>query len=129
MMNEKVLSRSRNVAIVGPYLSGKTTLLESLLSVTGAISRKGRIQDGNTVGDASPEARDRQMTVEVNAATTEYGGVRFSFLDCPGSIEFVQETYNALIGVDAAIVVCEPERDRALTLAPLFKFLADWRLL
>ncbi|WP_041268446.1 elongation factor G [Geitlerinema sp. PCC 7407] len=127
-MNEKVLSRSRNVAIVGPYLSGKTTLLESLLSVTGAISRKGRIQDGNTVGDASPEARDRQMTVEVNAAMTEYGGVRFSFLDCPGSIEFVQETYNALIGVDAAIVVCEPERDRALTLAPLFKFLDDWEI-
>ncbi|WP_334888141.1 hypothetical protein [Nostoc sp.] len=39
-MNEKVKSGSRNVAIVEPYLSGKTTLLESLLFVTGAISRK-----------------------------------------------------------------------------------------
>lgn len=127
-MSEKVLSGSRNVAIVGPYLSGKTSLLESLLFVTGATSRKGRISDKNTVGDNAPEARDRQMTVEVNAASTEYGGVCFNFLDCPGSVEFAQETYNALIGVDAAVVVCEPDKARVLTLAPLFQFLDDWEI-
>jgi elongation factor G len=124
-MSEKVFSGSRNVAIVGPYLSGKTTLLESLLFVSGATTRKGRVMDGNTVGDASPEARDRQMSVEVNAASTEYGGICFTFLDCPGSIEFAQETYNALMGVDAAIIVCESDTDRVLTLAPLFQFLDD----
>ncbi|HBE19002.1 MAG TPA: elongation factor G [Cyanobacteria bacterium UBA11149] len=127
-MNQKVVSATRNVAIVGPYLSGKTTLLESLLFVTGAISRKGSIKEGNTVGDGVAEARDRKMTVEVGAATTEYQGIRFNFLDCPGSIEFSQETYNALIGVDAAVVVCEPVSDRVLTLAPLFKFLDDWKI-
>lgn len=127
-MKENVLSGTRNVAIVGPYLSGKTTVLESLLSVTGAITRKGSVQDRNTVGDAAPEARDRQMSVEVNAASTEYGGVRFTFLDCPGSVEFAQETLNVLIGVDAAIVVCEAVSDRVLTLAPLFKFLDDWEI-
>jgi elongation factor G len=127
-MTQKVLSGSRNVAIVGPYLSGKTTLLESLLSVTEAISRKGRIAERNTVGDSSAEARDRQMSVEINAATTEYGGICFTFLDCPGSVEFVQETYNALVGVDAAVVVCEPDSNRVLTLAPLFQFLDDWEI-
>ncbi len=127
-MNQKVIGATRNVAIVGPYLSGKTALLESLLSVTGAITRKGNAKDGNTVGDSSPEARDRQMSVEVNSATAEYENVRFTFLDCPGSIEFVQETYNALIGVDAAVIVCEPVADRTLTLAPLFKFLDDWEI-
>lgn len=127
-MNEKVKSGSRNVAIVGPYLSGKTTLLESLLFVTGAISRKGSIKDSNTVGDSAAESRDRHMSVEVSAASTEYNGTRFTFVDCPGSVEFAQETYNALIGVDAAIVVCEPIRDRVLTLAPLFKFLDDWEI-
>ena len=127
-MNEKVIGAARNVAIVGPYLSGKTALLESLLSVTGTITRKGNVKDGNTIGDSSPEARDRQMSVEVNAATAEYQGVRFTFLDCPGSVEFAQETYNALIGVDAAIIVCEPVADRTLTLAPLFKFLDDWEI-
>ncbi|MBW4520001.1 MAG: elongation factor G [Scytolyngbya sp. HA4215-MV1] len=127
-MNEKVLLGTRNVAIVGPYLSGKTTLLESILSVSGAVSRKGRVQDRNTVGDGAVEARDRQMSVEINAASTEYGGVRFTFLDCPGSVEFAQETYNALIGVDAVVIVCEPVGDRVLTLAPLFKFLDDWEI-
>ncbi len=127
-MSEKVLSGSRNVAIVGPYLSGKTTVLESILSVTGAITRKGKVTDKNTVGDASPEARDRQMSVEVNAASTEYGGICFTFLDCPGSVEFAQETYHALMGVDAAIVVCEPDCNRVLTLAPLFQFLDDWEI-
>ncbi|MEH2218352.1 MAG: elongation factor G [Nostoc sp.] len=127
-MNEKVKSGSRNVAIVGPYLSGKTTLLESLLFVTGAISRKGSVKDSNAVGDSAAESRDRQMSVEVSAASTEYNDIRFTFIDCPGSVEFAQETYNALIGVDAAIVVCEPIRERVLTLAPLFKFLDDWEI-
>ena len=127
-MSEKVVSGVRNVAIVGPYLGGKTSVLESLLSVTGAISRKGAVKDGNTVGDSALEARDRKMSVEVSSASTEYGGVRFTFLDCPGSVEFAGETYNALIGVDAAIVVCEPVCDRVLTLAPLFKFLDDWEI-
>lgn len=118
----------RNVAIVGPYASGKTTLLESILSVTGAISRKGNIKDGNTVGDSSPEAQARQMSVEVSAATTDYQGLRFNFLDCPGSIEFTQETWNALVGADAAIVVCEPDLSRVLTLAPILHFLDEWKI-
>ena len=127
-MTEKVVSGVRNVAIVGPYLSGKTTILESLLYLTGAISRKGSVKEGNAVGDSSAEARDRQMSVEVSAASSIYQDIRFTFLDCPGSIEFAQETYNALIGAGAAIIVCEPDLSRVLTLAPLFKFLDDWEI-
>jgi elongation factor G len=127
-MNVRRDMGSRTVAIVGPYLSGKTTLLESLLFVTGATTRKGSIAEKNTVGDASNEARDRQMSVEVNAASIEYEGLRWNFLDCPGSIEFAQETYNALIGVDAVVVVCEAVADRVVNLSPLFKFLDDWEI-
>ncbi|HEY9879806.1 MAG TPA: elongation factor G [Leptolyngbyaceae cyanobacterium] len=127
-MSQRVLSGSRNVAIVGPYSSGKTSLLESLLSVTGAVSRKGKVDDRNTVGDDSPEARNRQMTVEVNAASTEYGGIRFTFIDCPGSVELQQETFNALVGIDAAVVVCEPDPGKVLTLSPLFQFLDTWEI-
>jgi elongation factor G len=119
---------NRNIAIIGAYGSGKTTLLESLLFVTGNITRKGQTADGNTVGDSSPEARNRQMSVEVSVASTTYDHVQFTWLDCPGSVEFSQETFNALIGVDAAIVVCEPNQDRVFTLAPLFKFLDDWQI-
>ena len=121
-------SNTRNVAIVGPYSSGKTTLLESFLFVTKQITRKGSIKDKNTVGDSSVEARDRTFSVELSVATTKHQGIDLTFLDCPGSIEFAQETYNALVGAGAAVVVCEPLVDKVLTLAPLFKFLDDWKI-
>jgi elongation factor G len=53
-MAQKVISGSRNVALVGTYSSGKTTLLESMLSVSGAITRKGSVDEGNTLGDSLP---------------------------------------------------------------------------
>ncbi|NCS33176.1 MAG: elongation factor G [Microcystis aeruginosa G11-01] len=127
-MNQSIGANTRNVALVGPYSSGKTSLLESLLFVTGAITRKGKISDRNTVSDSSTQARDRQISVEVSVAHSQYQDLNFTFLDCPGSIEFASETYNALVGAGAAIIVCEPVVDRVLTLAPLLKFLDDWEI-
>jgi elongation factor G len=121
-------SGPRSIALVGPYGSGKTTLLESLLWITGAIARKGSVASGSTVGDASPEARARKMSVEVNAASTGYLGESFTFLDCPGSIEFLQETLNILPGIDAALVVCEPDALKAAMLQPYLKRLADLKI-
>ena len=116
-------AKPRNVALVGPYTSDKTTLLESMLSVSGAINRRGSVREGNSVGDASPEARARQSGVEVNTATFEHSGAQLTVLDCPGSVEFSQDTFNALMGVNFAIVVCEPDIERIWTMGRLFKFL------
>jgi len=124
-MPNKTPSAPRCVALVGPYLAGKTTLLESILFCTEAIPRKGNAKDGNTVGDASPAARSRKMSVEVNVASTMFMGEKWTFIDCPGSIEFSHEARTALMVADAAIVVCEPTVERAMTLAPLLKFLDD----
>ena len=115
----------RCVALVGPFGTGKTTLLESILWITGGIQRKGTVPAKNTVGDSSPEARNRQMSVETNSATTRYLDESFTFLDCPGSIEFLQEALNVLPGVDAAIVVCEPDANKAAMLQPYLKRLSD----
>ena len=124
-MTTKPVSGPRCAALVGTYTSGKTTLMEALLHHAGAIGRKGTVREGNTVGDSSIEARERQMSVELNVAHCDYLGESWTLLDCPGSIELAQESYNALMGADVAIVVADPEESRALTLAPLFKFLAD----
>jgi elongation factor G len=124
----KPQSAPRCAALVGPYLSGKTTLLESILLRTGAVTRKGSVKEGNTVGDSAQEARDRQMSTELNVATTEYLGEEWTFLDCPGFIELAQEARNALMVADIAVVVCEPEPQKALTLAPLFRFLDDQQI-
>lgn len=121
-------SNTRNVAIVGPYSSGKTTLLESILFVTKQITRKSSIKEQNTVGDSSVEARDRASSVELSVATAKHQGIDLTLLDCPGSIEFLQETYNALVGAGVVVVVCEPLVEKVLTLAPLFKFLDDWEI-
>src|SRR5262249_41110924 len=98
----------------GPFLTGKTRLFEGLLPVTGAIGRKGTVKDGNTVGDSAAEARARKMSVEVSVASAEYLGERWTFLDCPGSVELAQESQNALQIADVAVIVCEAETAKAL---------------
>ncbi|BAQ62634.1 translation elongation factor G-related protein [Geminocystis sp. NIES-3708] len=127
-MNENTNISVRNIAIVGPYSSGKTTLLESLLFVSGAINRKGNVNNGNSIGDNCLEAKSRNMSVEVSSAYTEYKDINFTFLDCPGSVEFMQETYNALVAAGCALIVCEPSVSKVLTLAPLFHFLDEWQI-
>jgi len=116
---------SRCIALVGPYLSGKTTLLEAILARTGAVTRQGKVADKNTVGDASPEARDHGMTVDLNTADVSFLGDAFTFIDCPGSIEFQHEGALALTGCDAAVVVCEPDPKRVPALQLILKQLED----
>jgi elongation factor G len=116
---------SRCIALVGPYLSGKTTLLEAILARTGTLTRQGRIADKNTVGDASAEARNHGMSVEVNVADVAFLGDHFTFIDCPGSIEFQHESALALTGCDAAVVVCEPDPKRVPALQLILKQLED----
>jgi len=115
----------RVAAIVGPYLSGKTSLLEGLLALTGAIARKGTVKETNMVGDASAEAKSRTMSTEVNVASTEYLGERWTFLDCPGSVELSQEAQNALMVADTAVVCCEPDPAKALLMASVLRFVED----
>jgi elongation factor G len=107
---DRRVSGPRLIALVGPFQSGKTTLLESILARTGALSRQGNVRDGSSVGDSSAEARAHAMSIEANIATTDYLGDRFTFVDCPGSIEFAYDLPNVLPLCDAAIVVCEADQ-------------------
>lgn len=116
---------SRAAALVGPFAGGKTSLLEALLFRAGALPRQGRVKDGTTFGDSTPEARHRQMSVEPNIAACDYLGERWTLIDCPGSVEFLQDSYNVLSVVDAAVVVVEPDPARAVMVAPLLKFLDE----
>ncbi len=113
----------RCVALVGPYLSGKTSLLESLLSTSGSIARRGSVRDGNAVGDHVAEARARQMSTELNVANASFLGDPWTILDCPGSVELAYEAQEAMLAADVAVVVCEPEVERAVTVSALLRFL------
>jgi elongation factor G len=116
---------ARCIALVGPYLGGKTTLLESILARTGSITRQGSMADGNTVGDASAESRHHGMSVELNVATVDFLGDNFTFLDCPGSIEFQADAADVLTACDAAVVVCEPDEKKVPGLQLILKQLED----
>jgi elongation factor G len=116
---------ARCIALLGPYLSGKTTLLEAILARTGAVTRQGTIADKTTLGDASPEARDHGMSVALNVASIDFLGDTFTFVDCPGSIEFQHEGALALTACDAAVVVCEPDVKRVPALQLILKGLED----
>src|ERR1700759_190697 len=103
----------RCIALVGPFQSGKTTLLEAILARTGAIPKAGSVEAGTSVGDASAEARRHKMGVGLSAATTNFMDDSYTFVDCQGSIEFAHDMRAAIPAVDAAVVVCEAD-DRKL---------------
>jgi elongation factor G len=113
----------RCAALIGPYLTGKTTLLEALLYAGGGTSRRGSVRDGNSVGDHAPEARARQMSTELNVANASFLGDPWTILDCPGSVELLYEAQGGILASDVAVVVVEPEVERALTISPLLRFL------
>ncbi|HET8715572.1 MAG TPA: elongation factor G [Holophagaceae bacterium] len=122
-MTGKTLTAPRAAALVGPYASGKTALLESLLAHCGAIPKKGTAKDGSTVGDGSPEARAHHMGTELNVASATFLGEGWTFLDCPGSVEFAREAEQALMVADVAVVVVEPDPAKAILAAPVLHFL------
>ena len=96
----------RNVAIVGHGSSGKTSLGESMLFLTGGTDRLGRVNDGNTVADSDSEEIKRQISIYLSTMFVEYKGCKVNILDTPGYFDFAGETAEALRVADAGVVVC-----------------------
>ena len=118
----------RCVALVGPFQAGKTTLLEAILARTNTIQRQGTVDAGTTVGDASKEARHHKMSVEVSVATANFMGDDYTFIDCPGSVEFVHEMRAVLPAIDAAVVVCEADERKVSQLQLILRELEDLKI-
>jgi elongation factor G len=116
---ERRSSTARAVALIGPPGAGKTTLLEALLFASGAVPRQGETAAGTSVGDASPEARQRGVSVELNLAGLDYLGDRFTIVDCPGASDFSSAAEPALPAVDLAVVVLDPAPDKAVLAQPI----------
>ncbi|MDQ3991298.1 MAG: elongation factor G [Actinomycetota bacterium] len=98
-------SKVRNVILVGHGGAGKTSLSEALLHVSGAITRMGRVEDGNTVTDFDPEEVKKQISVSTGLAPVIWRGVKINVLDAPGYADFVGEVRAALRAADACLFV------------------------
>lgn len=113
------------IALVGPAGAGKTSLAEALLHAAGAVNRQGCVDDGNTVGDASAEARARGGSTETNFMHFSYLGDEFAIVDAPGSASFSEDAARAVAAADCAIVVVDPDPARAPLAAPALKMLDE----
>ena len=112
----------RNVCLLGHSGSGKTALAESLIYITGAIDRMGRVADGNTVCDYDPEEVKRQISISTAVAPLEYKGCRINVLDTPGAFDFSGEVMEALRAADAAVIVCSAKDGISVGLEKAWKY-------
>ncbi len=124
----KTLRAPRVAALVGPSMTGKTSLLEALLLSCGALAKKGSAKDHSTLGDMASDAKTRGVGAELAVASAEYEGERWTFIDCPGSSEFWQESMHGLLVADVAVVVVDADPTRAAAASPLLALLDERKI-
>jgi len=116
---------TRVIALVGPAGAGKTSLAEAMLFAAGATDRLGSTANGSSIGDSSPESRQRGGSTELNLYNFKYLGEDFAIIDVPGSIGFAADGTKALAIADVAIVVVDPDPARAPLAAPALRALDE----
>ena len=116
---------TRVIALVGPAGAGKTSLAEAMLFAAGATDRLGSTANGSSIGDSSPESRQRGGSTELNLYNFEYLADQFAILDVPGSVGFSADGARALAIADVAIVVVDPDPARAPLTAPALRALDE----
>jgi elongation factor G len=116
---------TRVIALVGPAGAGKTSLAEAMLFAAGASDRLGSTANGSSVGDSSPEARQRGGSTELNLYNFQYLGDEFAIVDVPGSVGFSADGARALAIADVAIVVVDPDPARSPLAAPALRALDE----
>ncbi len=94
----------RTVALVGHSQSGKTTLGEALLFVTGGKDRMGTVEEGTTTSDYTPEEKAHHFSIRTAVLPIDYQGHKIFVLDTPGYADFVTAIRGALTAADGAVV-------------------------
>ena len=118
----------RNVALLGHGGNGKTSLVESMLYLTGALDRQGRTADGNTVCDYDAEEIKRQITISAAVAPVEYNGCKINVLDTPGNYDFSGDVQEALRVAELGIIVCDAKSGLSVGTERAWKYLNEHKL-
>ncbi len=117
--------RIRNVALVGHGGAGKTTLAEALLFEAGAVNRRGRVEDGNTVCDFDAEEQGRRLSLSLSIAPFSWKGHKVNLIDTPGYADFVGDVAAALRVVDLAVFVVSAVEGVEVQTEAIWKMAAD----
>lgn len=97
----------RNVVLLGHGASGKTTLAEAVLFTSGAISRMGKIDDGNTRSDYLEDEISRKISINSALVQTEWQNTKLNIIDTPGFSDFVGEVISAIRVTDFAVIAVD----------------------
>lgn len=120
-----IANGTRAIALVGPAGAGKTSLAEAMLFAAGATDRLGSTANGSSIGDSSPESRQRGGSTELNLYNFKYLEDEYALIDVPGSIGFSADGARAVAVADLAIVVVDPDPARAPLAAPALRMLDE----
>jgi elongation factor G len=118
----------RNIGVVGHGGVGKTSLVESLLFTTGAVTRLGRVDDGTTTTDFDPDEVKRQISINTAVAYCDYKGHRINIVDTPGYGDFIADARAGLRVVEAAVVVIDAVAGVQVQTEKVWKFASDFDL-
>lgn len=100
----------RNIAFVGHARAGKTTLIEQLLTKSGATNAAGSIEKGNTTSDFTEQERRLQHSLDVAVCHLEHDDTFVNLLDTPGYPDFVGRTLAVLPAAETVAVVINAQR-------------------
>jgi len=95
----------RSIALCGHGGSGKTTLVDKMLTTTATLKRQASVDDGTSICDFDEEEKQHKYTIEAAAVHFQHAGKRFQVIDTPGYSDFIGQTIGALRGVDTAVIV------------------------
>ena len=115
----------RNICLLGHGGSGKTSLVESMLYITGATDRLGKTADGNTVCDYDPEETKRQISISLAMAPVMYQGVKINVLDTPGNFDFAGEMQSGVRAAEVGVLVCASKDGLSVGAERCWKYLRE----
>ena len=97
--------------------------MESILKICDQIHQKGNVKNNNTLSDYLEEEQELKMSISLGISNANFMDEKFTFIDCPGSSEFINEFLEAIKISDLCIIVLEPLKDKFLSLVPYFYYL------
>lgn len=98
------VDKIRNIALIGHSSSGKTMLAEAMLFKSGMTSRFGKVGEGNTVSDYTPDEVERGISITTSVLHIKSGEHLINLLDTPGYTDFIGELLASLRAVDAVVL-------------------------
>lgn len=115
----------RNICLLGHGGSGKTSLVESMLYITGVTDRLGKTADGNTVCDYDPEEIKRQISISLAMTPITYSGVKINVLDTPGNFDFAGEMQSGVRAAEVGVLVCASKDGLSVGAERCWKYLKE----